>query len=73
MSALAELQAKYSPALSEGVLRDCLLAARKEAAEIARQAGAGKLAEYEKAEAHTVILAGVQATTEAIVRALEGV
>lgn len=72
MSALAELQAKYSPALSEGIIRDCMMAARREAAEIARQAGAEKLAEYEADKAHTVICAAVQATTEAIVRALEG-
>lgn len=72
MSALAELQTKYSPALSEGIIQDCLLAARKDAAEIARQAGAEKLAAYEESKAPLNSCAAVQATTEAIVRALEG-
>jgi hypothetical protein len=78
LTRIASLRAKY-PVLSDEVLSDIMAAgaegllSREDAAQIALNAGAKKLSDYEKSDAHTVLCAAIQATYQDIVNAiLEG-
>jgi hypothetical protein len=72
---IASLRAKY-PVLSDEVLKDIMAAgaegllSREDAAQIALNAGVGKLTQYEQTKAPVVACGAVESTYQEIVKAL---
>lgn len=66
---LAVLEAKY-PAISRGILEDCVKKTQIECARVALLEGTKKLAEYEVHDAPVTALGPVQDTRDRIVKAI---